>query len=119
MYCRNCGREIDEHAAFCKHCGTPVASTQAVPPAGRAQTYTATPVGGEETNTLAIVGFILAFFVLIAGLVCSILGYKNAYKYGGKEKELAVAGIVISAVLMGIAVLSLLIYLVVLLCALV
>lgn len=119
MYCRNCGREIDENAAFCNYCGTRVASTQAVPPAGNAPTYTAAPAAGEETNTLAIVGFILSFFVMIAGLVCSILGYKNAYKFGGKGKELAVAGIVISAVFMGIAVLISLIYLVIFLCAIV
>ena len=116
MYCRNCGKEIADSAAFCNYCGTPVASTQ-VPPAQRAQAYTATPAGGEETNTLAIVGFILSFFVLIAGLVCSILGYKNADKFGGKGKELAVAGIVISAVFMGLAVLTSIIYLVLWLCA--
>lgn len=119
MYCRNCGKEIDNHAAFCNYCGTPVVSTQAVPPAGRAQAYTVVPAGGEETNTLAIVGFILSFFVVIAGLICSILGYKNAYKFGGRGKEFAVAGIVISSVLMGVAVLTSIIYFVLWLCMIV
>ena len=24
MFCRNCGKQIDDHAAFCGYCGTPV-----------------------------------------------------------------------------------------------
>ena len=44
-------------------------------------------------NVCAIVGFVLSFFVPIAGLVLSIIGIKRAYLRG-----LAIAGVVISAV---------------------
>ncbi len=53
----------------------------------------------ENNNTIALVGFILSFFVPIAGLICSIIGLRNV-KVTGKRKGLAIAGIVISAVTM-------------------
>lgn len=53
-----------------------------------------------NTNTIAIVGFILSFFVALAGLICSIIGYQNAKK-GAPYKGLSVAGIIISAVWIG------------------
>lgn len=80
MYCKNCGKEISDQAFICPHCG--------------AQTAEA-PKG--KNNTLALIGFILAFIVPVAGLVCSIIGYKNAAGTGGEGKGLATAGIVISA----------------------
>ena len=52
----------------------------------------------QGSNTLAIVGFVLSFFVPIAGLICSILGIKRAPQYGGKGQGLAIAGLVISIV---------------------
>ncbi len=86
MFCKNCGKEIDGNAVFCPHCGVAVRDLNQVTP----QT--------TETNTLAIVGFILSFFIAIAGLVCSILGKKRADELNGNGREFAVAGIVISIV---------------------
>ncbi len=94
MFCRNCGKEIDDKAVVCPHCGV----------------ATGVPLPSEAThsemNTLAIVGFILSFFVAIAGLVCSILGKKKANELGGNGKGLATAGIVISIVSMAVAAVS-------------
>ena len=84
MFCRNCGKEIDDKASFCIHCGVAVDSRREE----------------SQTNVLAIVGFVLSFFVAIAGLICSIIGYKNAPDFGGKGKSLALAGIIISIVSM-------------------
>ncbi|MCH5350757.1 MAG: zinc-ribbon domain-containing protein [Clostridiales bacterium] len=53
----------------------------------------------KDNNTLALVGFILSFFVPIAGLICSIMGLKKAGPTGNR-KGMAIAGIVISAVQM-------------------
>ncbi len=80
-YCKNCGNEIDENAVVCPKCGAP----------------TAKPSYEKQTNTIAIVGFILSFFIAIAGLICSIIGYKKSRELDGKGKGFALAGIIISA----------------------
>ena len=87
MYCKNRGNEINEHAVVCIHCGCAVEQQQP------RQTEPA------KTNVLAIVGFVMAFFMPIAGLICSIIGYKKADKdYNGNCKGLALAGTIISAI---------------------
>lgn len=83
MYCKNCGKEIDDKAVVCPYCGV----------LANRENITDTSGG---TNVLAIVGFILSFFIAIAGLICSIIGYKNAPQFGGKGKGLALAGIILS-----------------------
>lgn len=119
MFCQHCGKQIEDDATFCPNCGakvgaapapegekdeffkdvpapapTPVQQQQAVPQ----QTYYAQQPA--KTNTLAIVGFIMSFFVTIAGLICSIIGLKQCNQTGEGGKGLAIAGIVISAVAM-------------------
>ena len=89
MFCKNCGKEIDDRAVVCPYCGVQVGGLDAAQ---------------EKTNTLAIVGFILSFFIAIAGLVCSIIALKQAPSFGGNGKGLATAGIVISIVAIVIAV---------------
>ncbi len=90
MYCGNCGREIDDKAVICPHCGVAV---------GRKNVQT------EEGNTLAIVGFIFSFFIALVGLICSILGYKKSKNEGAPHQGLALAGIIISAVSIGLTIL--------------
>lgn len=94
MFCKNCGSSIDDNAAVCPHCGVVANSEKLASTSGK-------------TNVLAIVGFILSFFIAIAGLICSIIGYRNAPQYNGNGKGLALAGIIISAVWMGIVILML------------
>lgn len=90
MFCKNCGREIDNNAAVCPYCGVVASKEQLTPK--------------SETNVLAIVGFVLSFFIAIAGLICSILGKKKADELSGSGKGLATAGIVISIASMAISV---------------
>ena len=89
MYCRNCGSNLDDRAVVCPHCGVP--------------TGVQPPEQTTESNTIATVGFILSFFVAIAGLICSIIGYRNASKLNGNGKGFALAGIIISSVSMVLA----------------
>ena len=84
MYCKNCGSQIDDKAVVCPHCGVAVR--------GGGQT--------ESGNTLAIAGFVLSFFIAIAGLICSIMGYRKCKNEGAPYKGFAIAGIIISAVSM-------------------
>lgn len=50
----------------------------------------------EQSNGLAVGGFICSFFFALIGLILSIMGLKKANQIGGKGKGLAIAGIVIS-----------------------
>ncbi len=142
MFCRNCGKQLEDNAIICPQCGLEVTPmprpngnyTNNRPcgdnrnnmgngtpnyganngPAngasnsmnGNAYAYAPRPAPRDKSNTIAVVGFVLSFFFAIAGLVCSIIGYNKAKKEGLDNKELAIAGIVISAVEIGICVLT-------------
>lgn len=88
MFCKHCGKEIDDKAIVCPYCGVQVAKL---------------PSQESRTNTLAIIGFIFSFFIPIVGLICSILGRKNAAECGGNGHGLATAGIAISIVELALA----------------
>lgn len=95
MYCKNCGNEINERAIVCLHCGCAVEQP-------KPQQQTVEP---QKTNVLGIIGFVLAFLVPLAGLICSIIGYKRADRdYNGSCKGLALAGTIISAISLAISV---------------
>lgn len=126
MYCTNCGSQINDNAVICPHCGVQVGTLQpsapVIPPTAPVTSnmapvapntvYVPMPYAQKRPeNTLAIVGFILAFFIPLAGLICSIIGYGKVKKEGAANGGLAIAGIVISAVIMGIILLYIFIYL--------
>ncbi len=56
------------------------------------------PQATGDSNTIAIAGLILAFFIPLPGLICSIIGLKQAKELGDKNKGIAIAGIIISAI---------------------
>lgn len=88
MFCTNCGKEINDNAAICPYCGV-VANKNAL---SNASSNT------NQSNTMAIVGFIFSFFFALVGLICSIIGFKKAAELGGNGKGLALAGIIISSI---------------------
>lgn len=95
MYCSNCGKELCDNAVICPGCGA----------------ATGKPLGAkQESNVLAIVGFVLAFLMPVAGLVCSILGKNRAAELGGSGKGLATAGIAVSIAYLALAVLFLILF---------
>lgn len=107
MYCKKCGKQITDDAKFCPYCGANISEgapcTYAPPPQ-----YNQYPVqngagNGTEnkqtTNVCALVGFILSFFVPLAGLILCIIGIRKPGYRG-----LAIAGIVISAVFMVVSI---------------
>jgi len=89
MFCKNCGKEIDDSAVVCPNCGV----------ATENMAKNSTPAAPAQKNTMALVGFILALlgFNLIA-LILSIIGLTNTKKpeYNGDGKGFAIAGIIIS-----------------------
>lgn len=100
MYCKNCGKEVYDQAFVCPHCGTRVGDTT-----------TSSQKGND--NVVGLIGFILSFFAPVAGLICSIIGYKNVRDTGGNYKNPAYAGIIISAVSIGLYVIAMIVYLIV------
>ncbi len=114
MFCYHCGKELDDRAVFCPHCGT-VLNEEALKAAKEAQAkaeekdefFDAPPKPQpapaqqpvKATNVLALVGFILSFFVPLAGFICSIIGLTKSKNFDGNGKGLAIAGIVISCVI--------------------
>lgn len=72
---------------------------QGMPPAGAGYGYGYD--GGypapQRYNGVAVAGFILSFFIALAGLICSIIGLKQTKERDEKGRGLAIAGIIISA----------------------
>lgn len=108
MYCKHCGNQIEEGSVFCAHCGQKVQETTietSIQPNQTIETTSTTSTKSENpAQTTAIIGFVLAFFVSIAGLIVSSIALK---KYSTQENQegrgLAVAGLVVSIVSVSIA----------------
>lgn len=93
MFCKNCGSTIDDNAVVCPNCGVQVK-----------ELASSEKSNSSNSNTIAIVGFVLSFFFALIGLICSIIGYRKAANEGAPHKGLALAGIIISAASMVLAV---------------
>ncbi len=62
------------------------------------QSEVATPTTPQKTNTLAVVGLIMAFIIPLVGFICSIIGISQTSKRNEKGKGLAIAGLIISII---------------------
>lgn len=65
-------------------------------------------------NTMALVGFILSFFVSIAGIVCGHIALSQIRRTGEPGREFAIAALAIGYAVTGFVVLFFVIYLVIL-----
>lgn len=72
-------------------------SNQQAPVSPQQQDYQHPPAN-NQTSTITIVGFILAFFLPLVGLILSVIALRRIKKTGEGGKALAIAGIVISSV---------------------
>lgn len=100
-FCSECGKELEENGIVCKNCGKKV---DVIAPQ---TTVTQTVQAHNKTNGFAIAGFVISLVSLLCcggtswlGLIFSIIGLVNANKQNGEGKGLAIAGIVISAILL-------------------
>lgn len=91
-YCKRCGAELVDDAVICPKCGVATGDVQQEQ---------------LKKNAYAIAGFVLSLVSLfvtlyaipaVLGLVFSIIGLIQINKGGYKNKGLAIAGIIISAV---------------------
>ena len=94
MFCKICGKEINDQAVICPHCGC------------QTKESAIENSDAKKINALCIVGFVLSIvsllislvgIVAIAGLVLSIIGVNQAIKNNQKLKGLGIAGICVSA----------------------
>lgn len=96
MFCKNCGKEIDDRAAVCVYCGVPTGLNEQAAVAPQ-----------KKVNGFGIAGFIIGLLSLyfgvyflvvsIVGLVLSIIGMVNKKKYSSCN-GLAIAGLVLSII---------------------
>ena len=93
MFCKNCGKEIDDKATVCVHCGVPTANAQQPQ-----QQVVSTP----KTNGIAIAGLVLSILwgTSLIGLILSIVGFQKSKteEYNGSGRSIALAGIIIGAI---------------------
>lgn len=92
MFCKNCGKEIDDNASVCIHCGVATGLRK--------------EADEKKVNAFGIAGFVMslvslwlgAYFCIasIVGLVLSIVGMVNAKKC--RVNGLAIAGLVIGII---------------------
>lgn len=97
MFCKYCGKEVEDTVVVCPHCGKQISEL-------KVEQQSDSENG--QINVLSLVGFILSFFISIAGLICCIIGYKQIKENGENGKGFAIAGIAISAASMALATLS-------------
>lgn len=79
-YCTKCGQEVMEEAVVCPHCGCEVETPKK-----------------DETNGMAIAGFVCSFFIPLLGWIFGGLGLKKS-KEANKGRGLSVAALIISTV---------------------
>lgn len=92
MFCKNCGKELNDHAIFCPGCGT------ATKPATETKEEKSSVVSSMVYNVYAIIAFVCSFTNAIAGIVFGWLGYNFALKNNNNGKKMSVAAIVLSIV---------------------
>lgn len=115
-FCTNCGSELKEGQVFCTNCGKKDGEEvkEEVKTTTTTVTNNVSNTAKEPTNGLAIAGFVTTLvssllccgIFNIVGLVLSIIGLVKAKDYNGNGKGLAIAGIVIFAVFMVLAIIG-------------
>ncbi|MCW4457119.1 DUF4190 domain-containing protein [Microbacterium sp. MPKO10] len=65
------------------------------PPPPAPNPYQGAPAPQDKFNVMAIVGFILSFFVSIVGAILSFVALSQIKKTGEKGRGLAIAGVII------------------------
>ena len=100
-YCSKCGNEIKENEIFCSKCGNQINK-------GNTNQVLKNKVNNDIKNEVSIAGFICSLLGIITcgltsliGLILSVIGLQKSKKKGKKD-GLALTGIVISAIIMGL-----------------
>ena len=98
-HCPKCGAQLADDDDYCYFCGNKleeeiVERTEAS--FSHIENSSEQYRNNYDNNTPAVVGFVMSFIFPIVGLVLSIIGLKNSKRLNGKNRSLAIAGIIIS-----------------------
>ena len=101
-YCSHCGNQLVDEAIICPKCGCPTDMFNN--PNRSYNQNTPNAPAAEQLSALSIVGFIFAFLVPIAGLICSIIAHKIAVTENNlRTKSFSKSGIIVSAVFIALS----------------
>lgn len=89
MYCGNCGKEIDDKAVVCPHCGVPVKAAEEK----------------KKVNALGIAGFVVSLLSLWLGVyfcIASVVGLVLSAIAVAKREKYSLGGLAIAGLIIGI-----------------
>lgn len=107
MYCKKCGKELQDNEAFCRYCG----ASQISQPQAAANTNASYQGGGAADGkamgalVCGIIGLIISFFVPIVGIILGIIamvmgnGLKSTSKYANIGFILGIVAIILSVIM--------------------
>ena len=84
MYCKNCGKQVDDRAAMCIHCGCMLQGVYAQPVPSPTYNTPNNQVGESKTA----IGVLLSLFLGLIGLIIGICLYKE----GTRERSTFIKG---------------------------
>ena len=103
MYCRNCGKQIDDNAVLCVNCGVPTRKFNLLQ-------QEMNVVQEKKVNGLGVAGFVIGMisgFPLFLIFICLILAGAaygiNLFIIGASFFIISAVGVVLSGVGMGVA----------------
>ena len=75
MFCTNCGKQLDDNAVVCVHCGVPVKnSRQGAPVQGQMSQPLQQPVQPKNTNKIGVAGFAVGTASIIFSVYLFFIG---------------------------------------------
>ncbi len=85
MFCKYCGKEVEEQAVICLNCGGLLDETLKMKDEV------------VEKNGMAVAGFVCSFFLSVLGWVFGGIGLARSFKRKGKGKGLSIAALAIAS----------------------
>lgn len=105
MFCKSCGKEINNDAVVCPYCGVQTGAIQIIP---QQPNYTNQQPNAQNNADETNVGLVvLSVFIPIIGIILGAVNMSNGKKKSGKAYLLAgiitIVGEIVIGIIMGIA----------------
>ena len=91
MYCQNCGKEIEDHSKFCKHCGTKTITNGKISQNNCEVCGEKIPLGFKlcpkcgnpiEKKSYALIGCVSIILTILLSLIVPIFGFVMGFGSG-------------------------------------